>query len=88
MNRGRNLECVTGALNKKITTLGSIWVNTDEIYMPMFHKPLSLFGRGYTFRYRVLYLGFSSLYPATSEQRIYGSEIRQLSKNACDPISG
>ena len=34
--------------------VGSIRVNTDEIYRPMIHKPLSLFGRGYTFRYRLL----------------------------------
>ena len=31
----------------------SVRVNTDEIYTSMFHKPLSLFGRGYTFRYRL-----------------------------------
>ena len=30
----------------------------------------------------------SSLYPATREQMIYGSETRQLSKNACDPNLG
>ena len=58
---------------------GSIRVNTDEIYTSMFHKPLSLFGRGCV---------MSSLYPATREQTIYGSETRQLSKNACDPNTG
>ena len=36
--------------------IGSIPANTDDFYTPTFHKPLSLFGRSYTFRYRVLYL--------------------------------
>ena len=36
--------------------VGSIRVNTDNFYTPMFHKPLSLFGRGYSLRYRFLYL--------------------------------
>ena len=36
--------------------LGSIRVNTDDFYTPMFHKPLSLFGRGYSLRCRFLYL--------------------------------
>ena len=59
----------------------------------MFHKPLSLFGSGYSLRYIFFNTGFytfvmSSLYPATREQMIYGSETRQLSKNASDPNSG
>ena len=36
--------------------IGSIRVNTDDFYTPTFHKPLSLFGRSYTYRYPVLYL--------------------------------
>ena len=36
--------------------VGSIRVNTDDFYTPTFHKPLSLFGRSYRFRYQVLYL--------------------------------
>ena len=30
----------------------------------------------------------SSLYPATREQMIYGSETRLLSKHGCEPNSG
>ena len=45
--------------------VGSIRVNTDEIYTPMFHKPLSLFGRG-SFYTCVM----SLLYPVTREQTI------------------
>ena len=28
----------------------------DAIYMPVFHKTVSLLGRGYTFRFQVLHL--------------------------------
>ena len=63
--------------------------NPDEIYMPIFNKPLWLFGRGYALRYRFFYTcAMSSLYTAAREQPIYGSETRQLSKNACDPDMG
>ena len=41
---------------KGFYTVGSIRVNTDDIYTATFNKPLSLFGRSYTYRYRVLYL--------------------------------
>ena len=42
----------------------------------------------YTFRTGFYTCVMSSLYPATREQTIYGSETSQLSKNACDPNSG
>ena len=51
----------------------------------MFHKPLSLFGRGYAFRHWVLNL--HNVFAVPCHKRT-SSETRQLNKNACDPDSG
>ena len=73
-----------------VESAGSNRVNTDEIYSPMFHKPLALFGRVIHSDTGFYTCVMSSLYPATREQTIYGSETRQLhvSYKACDPNSG
>ena len=39
-----------------LQVVGSIRVNTDDFYTPVFHKPLSLFGKDYSLMYRFLYL--------------------------------
>ena len=68
--------------------IGSIRVNTDDFYTPTFHKPLSLFGRGYTVRYRVLYLRNVIAEPCNKRTDDIRTANQAIKQNARDPKSG
>ena len=68
--------------------VGSIRVNTDDFYTPMFHKPLSLFGRGYSLRYRFLYWRNVISVPCNKRADDIWLGNQTIKQIASDPNSG